>query len=106
MPTSVRPPADGWTTLVVSGELDVALAVEVREVGVAALTGSDGHSLRIELAEVSFMDSSGLGALISLRNAATAAGGDVVLCDPPLAVDKVLALTQLDTVFTIQRSDS
>jgi len=104
MPTTVQPPADGWATMTVSGELDVALADEVRQGGLIALQDNDCHSLQLDLSAVRFMDSSGLGALISLRNAATASGGDVVLCDPPEPVDKVLALTKLDTVFTIRRS--
>ncbi len=103
MTIMVEPASNGWAVLRVLGEFDISLADEVRATGTEALRGQDVHSLRIDLSEVTFLDSTGLGALISLRNAAQEAGGDAVLVRPTAAVDRVLVLTQLDSVFTTER---
>jgi anti-anti-sigma factor len=51
--------------------------------------------------DVTFLDSSGLGALIVISQLATEAGGQVVLCDPSEAVVKALDLTHTTPLFTV-----
>jgi anti-sigma B factor antagonist len=53
----------------------------------------------VDLGAVTFIDSSGLGALISGLKATRQAGGDLRLADVPEQVMTVLRLTNLDRVL-------
>jgi anti-sigma B factor antagonist len=55
----------------------------------------------IDLAEVNFMDSSGLVPLVKGLKAARQSGCRLVLCNVQAPVRLILELTQLDTVFEI-----
>src|SRR5882757_5886904 len=59
----------------------------------------------LQTAEVSFIDSSGLGTIVRLMSAARAAGGDVKICQPPAMMAKVLAMTNLHKVFEIYETE-
>ncbi|MUL35124.1 STAS domain-containing protein [Gloeocapsopsis dulcis] len=58
----------------------------------------------IDLAQVDFMDSSGLVALITGLKAARASNCRLVLCNLPEPVKLIVELTQLDSVFEIYES--
>lgn len=53
----------------------------------------------VDLGEVTFIDSSGLGALIAGLKTARQAGGDLRIADVPEQVITVLRLTNLDRVL-------
>jgi anti-sigma B factor antagonist len=53
----------------------------------------------VNLAETTFVDSSGLGALVSGLKSARQAGGDLRLVAPSEQVSMVLRLTNLDRVL-------
>jgi anti-sigma B factor antagonist len=59
----------------------------------------------LEMAEVQFIDSSGLGTIVRLMSAARAAGGDVKICQPPAIMRKALTMTNLHKVFEIYESE-
>jgi anti-sigma B factor antagonist len=100
MQISVQTSGANETTLVISGELDVATAAEVRSAGEQAV--ADGsQSLVVDLEAVTFLDSSGLGALIALRNASLAAQRSFSLRRPSPRVNKVLELSGLTDVFDV-----
>ena len=81
-----------------AGELDLS----VRAAVVTRLTGAvAGHEqpptrVVIDLGQVSFCDSSGLGALLDVRRAAGEAGVAVSLRSVPPALDRLLELTDVD----------
>ncbi|AWH96473.1 STAS domain-containing protein [Dietzia psychralcaliphila] len=66
----------------------------------------DGGSRRVvvDLSATEFIDSSGLGALISGLKAARQAGGDLRIAAPNTQVRSVLKLTRLDRVLTAYES--
>ncbi|MBB1023133.1 MULTISPECIES: STAS domain-containing protein [unclassified Dietzia] len=66
----------------------------------------DGGSRRVvvDLSATEFIDSSGLGALISGLKAARQAGGDLRIAAPNAQVTSVLKLTRLDRVLTAHES--
>jgi anti-sigma B factor antagonist len=97
--------ANGCTTLLVSGEVDMAGSEELRMAGVAAIQTHDHHTLKIDLSQVAFLDSTGLGALIHLRNTTNEEPGALVLIDPSEPVRRLLALTRLNEVFAISERD-
>lgn len=85
-----QPPA---AMLRLSGDIDLATADDVVMRGANLLThGQSGVPLIVDLGEVTFLDSSGLSALVRLRRAAEAQGCQVLLRDVP---DRVAALLEL-----------
>lgn len=66
---------------------------------------NDGTVVEIDMAEVEFLDSSGLGALIVLSQLASEGGGNVVLRDPSKAVMSALNLTHTADIFTLKGVD-
>ncbi len=72
------------------GELDVANAEEVRQ----ALTAASG-SVVVDLSELSFIDSSGLTALIHARDDVCARGGRFVMRGANGSVRRVFEITGL-----------
>lgn len=94
MHTTVDEVGDGSWRVTVAGELDAATAPDL----VAALRPLVAHpsgSVVVNMSEVSFMDSSGLRALIHAANDAKAAGGSVVLVAVSAAVNRLLEVTGL-----------
>jgi anti-sigma B factor antagonist len=90
---------EGVTFLAISGDIDLATSDEVREAGEKALSELCS-TLRIDLSEVGFLDSTGLGALVSIRNAA--GSRPVVLDNATRPVLRVLEISGLDQVFTVE----
>jgi anti-sigma B factor antagonist len=86
--------------LTLAGDVDVAVADAVRNSGFNCLHQAD-KVLVIDLAAVTFIDSSGLGALVAVRNRAQADSKTVTLRAVPRRVRQVLALSHLDEIFTI-----
>jgi len=93
---------EGVTFLRVSGDVDLAAADELREAGEQALSELCS-TLRIDLSGVTFLDSTGLGALISIRNSAEPR--PVIFENPSPRVMRVFEVTAMDEVFAIE-SDS
>jgi anti-sigma B factor antagonist len=85
----------------VVGELDVA-TVPALERTFCELVESGFDQLVIDLAGVTFMDSSGLQAILSLRESATACGCDLTLEPGPPAVQRIFELTGTSFVFEAQ----
>ena len=57
--------------LLLSGEIDIASADALRNAGARAVDSlGPSDRLDVDLSGVTFIDSSGLGALVSIRNAA------------------------------------
>ena len=94
-------PGDGKCSLVLEGEIDVDAAPDVVALGVASLGQADIEVLTVDLAQVTFIDSTAIGALILLRNTATESGKHLVVTRVPMRVRKVMAITGLDAVFEI-----
>jgi anti-sigma B factor antagonist len=55
----------------------------------------------LDLSNLSYVDSFGLGQLISIRNSIQEAGGSLILLRPQRFVRELLQITKLDTVFDI-----
>jgi anti-sigma B factor antagonist len=84
--------------LTVRGELDVATAPRLRA-GIAELTLAAGQLLVVDLAGVTFCDSSGISALIAARNVAEASDAKVALVAVPARLTRTFALTGLADFF-------
>ncbi len=56
----------------------------------------------IELSELEYIDSSGVGMLLMLQEACERRQSHLILCNPPIQVMNVMRLTKLDQLFTIE----
>ncbi|GGN32605.1 anti-sigma factor antagonist [Streptomyces kronopolitis] len=100
--SSVRRTGDcgPWAVVVLAGEVDLCLVPELREV-IDALTAEDRAWLVLDLEQVTFMDSSGLGVLVYGIRGAEALGGGLRLAGPGVQVRRLLELTGLDGVVEV-----
>ncbi|HEU0132380.1 MAG TPA: STAS domain-containing protein [Mycobacteriales bacterium] len=88
--------------LAVSGEVDIATAPALRErLADVLATRAD---VVVDLADVPFMDSTGLGVLVASYNRAVAAGRRLVVARPQQIVRNALRLVQVDTVIDVYDS--
>jgi anti-sigma B factor antagonist len=93
----------GTIVVDVAGEVDITGSAKLSGV-VRDLVEEGATSLVLDMSEVTFLDSTGLSALISGRNRCRAKGGDLTLRGPSPAAWKVLTITGLDQVFTLDAS--
>lgn len=83
-----------------TGILDGAKANQLRrEISDAVSVGSD--TVLLDLQGVTFMDSSGLGALVSSLKTVRSAGGQLYICSITNQVKMLFELTSMDRVFEI-----
>lgn len=93
----------GFSVVGVTGELDVATAPQLRE-ALIDLADNNKVNVAINLLDVGFMDSSGLGVLVTALKRMRGLGGDVsLICTNPQIL-QVLDITNLDSVFRIYAS--
>jgi len=91
---------DGHCVLAVKGDVDIAVADEFFSAALACLDGTD--VLELDLSELRFIDSSGLGALVRVHKRAVEQGGRLVLSHVSESVHRLLRITGLDLVFDIE----
>lgn len=93
---------DWWCRITLSGELDLAGAPRVRQAVDDAL-GRDRRHIAVDAAGLSFIDSTGLVALLNAREEVTAAGGSLRLTAASPAVTRVLEMAGLDDLLEQRR---
>jgi anti-sigma B factor antagonist len=84
------------------GEIDVATCHDVRSLGVLSVQAAGITEVIIDMTGVTFIDSTGLGALIAVRNAARAADVTLRLRGITAGAAKLLKITGLDSVFEVE----
>jgi anti-sigma B factor antagonist len=92
-----------WTVLDVGGEIDLFSAPQLKE-EIRRLIGNGTGRLLINLDQVSFMDSTGLGVLLGALKRVRGRDGALAIVCPPGPVHRVLTLTGLHKVFPIYES--
>lgn len=88
-----------YTEVTASGRLNMVSAPNLRTY-VNEVVAAGSNRIVVNLAETTFMDSSGLGALIGCLKAARQAGGDLRIAAVQPQVTMVLELTSMDRVLT------
>ena len=91
------------TVLEVAGEVDVYTGTTLRD-RISGLLDSGVRDLIVDLGRVDFIDSTGLGVLVGALNRARELGGSLQLVCAQERVLKLLRITGLDQVFTVQPS--
>ena len=91
----------GVHIVALAGELDLLAAEGLPEV----LVGVAGSTVVVDLAELTFMDSSGIAALIAARNLIREQGDDLVVSRPTGIVQRALEVTGLSEVLIVDWSE-
>lgn len=95
---SKRTTASGAVVVKPEGRLNMVAAPALRK-ELHGLVERGSTRLVVDLSATEFIDSSGLGALISGLKLARQAGGDLRIAAPTAQVETVLSLTNLDRVL-------
>ena len=90
--TQLQVTVDG-SRILLAGELDVQTAPQLLDDAGGAC--ADGPVV-VDCAGLTFLDSTGLGALVALRKRCEAAGGTLGLVDVPGRIELVLRISGLD----------
>lgn len=92
----------GRTVLSLSGALDLLTRDEVVTAGLSALETGSAPGVVLDLSGITFMDSTGIGALVELATRADEMHGQLTVRAPSARALRVLQLTGLDTVLPIE----
>lgn len=102
MQIATTPGSDRYV-ITVSGEVDLATSPDLDAAIIAALESGSG-SIVVDLTDVSFMDSSGLGVIVRGLKRCREAEKDLDLVITNERVLKVFGITGLDQVIPIHNS--
>ncbi|GII26191.1 STAS domain-containing protein [Planosporangium mesophilum] len=97
--------ADGAAVIDVRGELDVTTVNGFRTLLVDTIKRQQPAHVVIDMRRVTFMDSTGIGALVVGYNTAHEIGADFVVRNPSPFVLRQLHITGLTDVFTASAAD-
>ncbi|NJC73232.1 STAS domain-containing protein [Planosporangium thailandense] len=86
--------SDGMVRVRVGGEIDMATIAPLSEV-LTVLIATRPRAIEVDLADVRFMDSSGVKALVRAHRSASAGGCRVRVTRPQSTVDRVLRICGL-----------
>lgn len=88
----------------VAGEVDVSCADELRAAVDEAFAGS-ASTIEVDLAEVPYIDSTGIGVLVGAANRAAEAGRTLVVANPQRNVARVLDLLGVGEALRVRTDE-
>jgi anti-sigma B factor antagonist len=91
----------GTWLLTAEGEIDIASAPRLRDQLLAALGLEPALPVTLDMAGVTFLDSTGLAALVEVHRLAGEGGRRLCLLSPRRSVRRILHLTQLDALLEV-----
>lgn len=91
---------NGKLLVKIEGEVDVYTSIDLKK-ELTKLVESDQKNIIIDLENVNYMDSSGLGVLVVLLKELKKIGGELKLISLPVSVKKIFDLTRLTKFFNI-----
>ncbi|MCA1840940.1 MAG: STAS domain-containing protein [Actinobacteria bacterium] len=86
--------------VLVNGEIDLLTAPRLRET-LERLISQGAVRIDIDLREVSFLDSQGIGLLVSTHKRLEEADGQLRVLQPPAPVRKLLRITGIDALLEV-----
>ncbi len=97
---------DGITIVDLSGRITLGEgSIALRET-VGELVGKGNKKILLNLGEVTYIDSSGIGGLVSAFNLTRGQGGELKLVKLTHKVHDLLRMTKLDTLFDIKDDEA
>ena len=95
---------DAGRRLSVAGEVDVSCADELRAAIDAQIAEGVTGELVVDLAEVPYIDSTGIGVLVGAAHRVSEAGGTLVVARPQRIVARVLGLLGVQADLNIREA--
>jgi anti-sigma B factor antagonist len=105
MKTTTRE-VDGVTILDLSGKITLGKESGALRDTVIELLGKGANKILLNLGDVTYIDSSGLGELVSAYTAVKNAGGELKLLNLTSKVRDLLVITKLVTVFDVKDDEA
>jgi len=93
-----------YTHIIVHGEIDLYNANELKEKVHLSTDRAASQNLIIDLKDVDYIDSTGLGIMIGIKRRTTENGGKLVLVLYSERINKLFEITGLNKIFMIARS--
>jgi anti-sigma B factor antagonist len=103
MTFNLRKEAGGVVVVAVDGQLIVGNRQELKQQVIDALEGG-ARKFVVDFTRTGYIDSSGLGVLVSLSKKIREHGGDLRLAGLNEDLQTLFELTKLDTLFAITRT--
>jgi anti-sigma B factor antagonist len=97
---------DGVTIVDLSGRITLGEGSVVLRDAVKQLSSQGHKKILLNLGDVSYIDSSGIGELVSAYTSVRNAGGDLKLLNLTKKVHDLLQITKLYTVFDVQEDEA
>lgn len=98
---SAQPSSNGIAVVNVQGEVDVYTAPKLKE-EIHNRLDSGENKVVVDLTNVAYMDSSGLGVLIGALKRAREEGGDLMVASPNPRISRILDVTGLSRIFNVR----
>lgn len=92
----------GKAVITLAGKITFENSADVRDKVKSLLESNDIKNLIFELSAVKFIDSSGLGLLVSIKNTISKKQGSFVIKNATDTVKKIMKQTGLDKYFEIE----
>jgi anti-sigma B factor antagonist len=92
-----------WTVVTVDGEIDVATSPTLRE-RLIGLVNEGSTRLVLDLEAVDFLDSTGLGTIVSVLKRTRTHGGDLRLVCTEARIRRLFEITGLDKALPLHAS--
>jgi anti-sigma B factor antagonist len=86
-----------------AGELDVLTAPQFRQALIDLGIGQANGHIAVDMSELEFMDSTGIGVLVDAHQRIADRGGSLVLWDPSPSIAKLMKICGLGALFAIER---
>ena len=100
MDLSLSTETNGLSVTVNAARIDAQAALKFKDAIHDALTSHDASRIILNLAQVNFIDPSGLDAIVSIKKH-LGSNHRIDLCALNPAVDKAFRLTRMDSIFSI-----
>jgi anti-sigma B factor antagonist len=99
--TDIRKAEPAHALVMLAGELDASNVGQLYE-QLAELTREGVRHIALNLAELEFIDSTGLSLIIAAHKRAEALGGELIIFSPTRSIRRLFTVTGIDTYLNIR----
>lgn len=88
--------------LFVGGEVDAFAASQLKDKLLPLIQGATGKTISLDVAEVAYMDSTGVGVIIGALKACKSTGNRLMLKNVPPRIERLFKITGLAEVISVE----
>ena len=92
---------DGMMVLSVEGIIKLGRSAEFLAENLKSILDTEGGHVLLDLSQINYIDSTGIGELVAYLGRFAESGRHLVLVNPSERIRKLLAISQLEQLFTI-----